>query len=116
MGRVRIRFVQTICNRFDVCYNIRPAKNDLEIYIPLQLALSTGHTCLTAPPIPARQLHRALFVQVLVHVEAVPQQMRLMSPALSQALKFSLVEVILQDRHVIGMRAFVDDNAGALAR
>ena len=49
---------------------------------------------------------------MLVHIKAIPQQMRLMAPPLPQALKLRLVEVILQNRHVVGMRALLDDDSG----
>lgn len=64
--------------------------------------------------VPLRQLHRPMLIQMLVHVEAVPEQMRLVTPAPPQALELSLVEVVLEDRHVVWMRALFDDDACAL--
>ena len=49
-----------------------------------------------------------------VHVEAVPQQVRLVAPALPQTLKLSLVEVVFEDRNVVGVSALLDDDAGTL--
>jgi hypothetical protein len=57
-----------------------------------------------------------MVIQMLVHVEAIPQQMRLMSPALPKTLKLRLIEVVLQNRHVIRMRALLDDNARSFPR
>ena len=56
-----------------------------------------------------------MFVQVPMHVKAIPQQMRLMSPALPQALEFRLVEVILQNRLIVRMRALVNDHPRTLS-
>ena len=53
---------------------------------------------------------------MLVHIEAVPQQVRLVTPSLFQALKFRLVKVIFQDRLIIGVRTLLDDDTGALTR
>jgi hypothetical protein len=60
---------------------------------------------------PTTDLHRAVFLQVPVHIERLEQQMRLVSHPLSQALKLGLVEVILEDRSVIWVCALVDDHA-----
>jgi hypothetical protein len=57
-----------------------------------------------------------MIIQMLVHIKAVPQQMRLMSPTLAQTFKLGLVEVVFQDRHVIRVRALLDDDARALTR
>ena len=55
-----------------------------------------------------------MFVQMPVHIEAVPQQVRLMAPSLPQTLKLRLVEVVLQNRNVVGVRALLDNNPGTL--
>lgn len=65
--------------------------------------------------VPGRDLHGAVLVEVLVHVEGVPQKVRLVAPALAQALEFGAVEVVGQDGVVVGVGAFLDDLAGALA-
>lgn len=64
--------------------------------------------------VPVLDLHRAVLLQVLVHVERLEQQVRLVAHALAQALELGLVEVVLQDRLVVGVRALLDDDAGAL--
>ena len=69
------------------------------------------------PPIsPSRQLHGPLLIQMHMHIERIPQQMRLMAPPLPQALKLRLVEVVPQDGPILGMRTLSDDDPGALAR
>lgn len=68
------------------------------------------------PIIPLGQLHRPLLIQMPMHIKAIPQQMRLMSPPLSQTLKLRLLKVILQDGLVVWMRALVDNHTRALAR
>ena len=65
---------------------------------------------------PSRQLHGPLLIQMLMHIERIPQQMRLMAPPLPQALKLRLVEVVLQDGPILRMRTLSDDDPGALAR
>ena len=55
-----------------------------------------------------------MLIQMLVHIKAIPQQMRLMAPSLAHTLKLGLVKVIFQDRHVVRMRAFLDDDARPL--
>jgi hypothetical protein len=45
--------------------------------------------------IPLGQLHRPMIIQMLVHIKAIPQQMRLMSPPLPQTLKLGFIEIIL---------------------
>ena len=57
-----------------------------------------------------------MLVEVLVHVERVPQQVRLVAPALAQALELGAVQVVGQDRLVVGVGALLDDLARALAR
>lgn len=49
-----------------------------------------------------------------MHIKAIPQQMGLMPPPLPQALKLGLVEVVLEDGHIVRVRALLDDDAGAL--
>jgi hypothetical protein len=65
---------------------------------------------------PSRQLHGPLLIQMLMHIERIPQQMRLMAPPLPQALKLCLVEVVQQDGPILRMRTLSDDDPGALAR
>jgi hypothetical protein len=65
--------------------------------------------------IPLGDLHRAVLVEVLVHVKGVPQQVRLVAPALAQALELGAVQVVSQDGLIVGVRALFDDLAGALA-
>ena len=73
-----------------------------------------AHTGLSTRVIPLGQLHGAVLVQVLVHIICVPQQMRLVAPALLQTLKLGLVEVVLENGLVVRVRALVDDDPGAL--
>jgi len=75
-----------------------------------------------------------MLVEVLVHVERVPEpemklawfmyyggtcgrhlQVRLVAPALTQALELGAVEVVGQDGLVVGVGALLDDLAGTLA-
>jgi hypothetical protein len=65
--------------------------------------------------IPLGDLHGAVLVKVLVHVEGVPQKVRLVAPALAQALELSAVQVVGQNGLVVGMGALLDDFAGTLA-
>lgn len=46
-----------------------------------------------------------------MHIIRVPQQMRLVAPALLQALELGAVEVVGQDRLVVGVCALFDDLA-----
>ena len=66
--------------------------------------------------IPIIDLHGPVVIQLLVHLERLPQQMRLMAPALLQAFIFRPVEVIGEYWPVVWMGAFIDDDAGALTR
>jgi hypothetical protein len=66
--------------------------------------------------IPLGQLHRPMIIQMLVHIKAIPQQMRLMSPPLPQTLKLGFIKIILQDRHILRVRTFLNDDSCALAR
>jgi len=50
-----------------------------------------------------------------VHLERVPQHMRLVAPSLLQAFVLGSVKVVLQDGLVIGMGAFLDDEARTFA-
>ena len=56
-----------------------------------------------------------MLVQVLVHIIRIPQQMRLVTPALPQTLEFRLVEVVLQNGLVVRVSALVNDDPSALA-
>jgi hypothetical protein len=53
---------------------------------------------------------------MLVHIKAIPQQMRLMSPPLPKTLKLRLVEVVFQNRHIVGVRTLLDNNPRTLSR
>jgi hypothetical protein len=66
--------------------------------------------------IPLGNLHSAVLVKVLVHVERVPQKVGLVPPALAQALELGAVEVVGQDWLVVGVGALLNDFAGALTR
>lgn len=50
-----------------------------------------------------------------MHIKAIPKQMRLMSPALPETLKFRFLKIILEDRLILRMRALVNDYAGAFS-
>jgi ferredoxin len=65
--------------------------------------------------IPLGQLHRPMIIQMLVHIKAIPQQMRLMSPPLPQALKLGFIKVILQNRHIVRVRALLNNYTSTLA-
>lgn len=56
-----------------------------------------------------------MLVEVLVHVESVPQKVRLVAPALAQALELGAVEVVGQDGLVVGVGTLLDNLAGTLA-
>lgn len=75
-----------------------------------------AHAGLSTRVVPLGQLHSAVLVQVLVHIIGVPQQMRLVSPSLPQALELGLVEVVLENGLVIRVSALVNDDPGTLAR
>ena len=51
-----------------------------------------------------------------MHIESLEQQMRLVTHALSQTFELRAIEIVLQDRLIIWMRTFVDDDARSLAR
>jgi len=53
-------------------------------------------------------------LQVLVHVVRVPEQVWLVAPALLQALVLGAVEVVGQNRLVVGVCALLDDLARSL--
>jgi len=57
-----------------------------------------------------------MFIQMSMHIKAVPQQVRLVSPPFPQALELRLIEVIRQYRFVIRMRALLDDDPRSLSR
>ena len=65
---------------------------------------------------PALNLHRTILVQVLVHIKSIPEQMRLMSPALLEAFILCTVNIFRQDWLVVWMCALLDDLARALLR
>ena len=56
-----------------------------------------------------------MLIQMPMHIKAIPQQMRLMSPPLPEALKLRLIEVILQNRHVVWVRALLDNHTRSFA-
>ena len=56
-----------------------------------------------------------MVIQMPVHIEAVPQQMRLMAPALAETLELGAVEVVGQDGLVVGVGTLLDNLAGTLA-
>lgn len=49
-----------------------------------------------------------------MHVERLEEQVRLVAHALLQALVLCAVEVVLEDGLVVGVRALLDNDAGAL--
>lgn len=49
-----------------------------------------------------------------MHIKRIPQQMRLMSPSLPQTLKLGLLIVVQQNRLIVGMSTFVDDDSRSL--
>ena len=66
--------------------------------------------------LPAVDLHGTLLGQVLVHLEGLEEQVRLMTHALLEQIEFRPVEVIRQDGLVVGVRALLDDDTGPLTR
>lgn len=59
--------------------------------------------------------HAALLLQRLVQVEAVEQQVRLVTHTLAQTVALGLLEVVGEDGLVLGVGALLDDDTGALA-
>jgi len=78
----------------------------------------THHVCHshTLSRHPLVQLHRPLLVQIFMHIKGIPQQMRLMSPSLPQALELSLLVVVQQDRLIVRMCTLVNNDSGSLFR
>lgn len=65
--------------------------------------------------LPRVDLHGALLGQVLVHLEGLEEEVRLVAHALLQALELGAVEVVLEDGLVVGVGTLLDDHAGTLA-
>lgn len=65
--------------------------------------------------VPILNLHTAIVVELLVHLERVPQHVRLVAPSLLQAFVLGSVKVVLQDWLVVGMGALLDDEASTFA-
>ncbi len=63
--------------------------------------------------VPILNLHTPVIVELLVHLERVPQHMRLVTPPLLQTFVFGAVKVVLQNRLVVGMSALFDDEASS---
>lgn len=80
----------------------------------LSFVLELRETTITSSLPALDLLHAALLLESLVQVKAVEEQVRLVAPALAQALELGLVEVALEDGLVVGVGALVDDDAGAL--
>jgi hypothetical protein len=59
--------------------------------------------------IPVLNLHSPILEQLLMHLEALPQQMGFMAPTPLQALKFCSVKVILQYWLILGMCGLLDN-------
>lgn len=57
-----------------------------------------------------------MIIKRLVHLESLPEHMRLVAPALFQALILCSLKVVHQDWLVVWMRCFIDDDAGSLSR
>ena len=66
--------------------------------------------------LPAVNLHGTILREVLMHLESLEEQVRLMAHTLPNALKLRAVEVIREDGLVVRVRAVLDDNTGTLAR
>jgi hypothetical protein len=49
-------------------------------------------------------------IKSLVHIKAVPEEMRLVTPAAAHALEFSLCKVVAKDKTVFGMGALLNDD------
>ena len=82
------------------------ADDQTEIYV--------GISTLPLSVVPILDLHGTAVVELFVHLECVPQHVRLMTPSLLQTFVFGSVEVVLQDGLVVGMSALLDDDAGTL--
>lgn len=65
--------------------------------------------------LPAVNLHGAILNQVLVHLEGLEEQVRLVTHALLEQVELRPVEIVRQDGLVVGVRALLDDNASTLA-
>lgn len=56
-----------------------------------------------------------MIIKLLVHFESLPEHMRLMAPALPEALILCSLKVVHQDWLVVWMRCCIDDDAGSLS-
>jgi hypothetical protein len=56
-----------------------------------------------------------MLMEMSMHVECVPKQVRFVSPSFLQALKLCTLKVILQDVLVVRVRALLDDNSRTLS-
>lgn len=65
---------------------------------------------------PAVNLHRPIIRQVLMHLERIKQQVRLMAHTLLQTLKLGAVQVISKNRLVVRVCAVLDNDTSALSR
>lgn len=66
--------------------------------------------------LPARDLHRPILLEILVHIERLEQQMRLMAHTLLQAFILGSLKVVHQDGLILWMRTLVDYNSRPLPR
>lgn len=66
--------------------------------------------------VPVLDLHSAIYSKVLLHLEATVEELRLVADTLGQTLLLGHVEVLLDDRLVLGVYALVDDHLGAILR
>jgi len=55
-----------------------------------------------------------MLIQMTMHIKAIPQQMRLMSPPLPETFKLRLLKIIQQNRPILGMRTLINNNARTL--
>ena len=57
-----------------------------------------------------------MIVELLVNFESLPEHMRLVAPAFLSTLILCSLKLVHQDRLVVRMRYFVDNDAGSLDR
>ncbi len=66
--------------------------------------------------IPILDLHRSSVVELLVHLESLPQKMRLVTPTFLQTLIFSSLKIVHQNGLIVRVRSFVNNHPSSLSR
>ena len=73
-------------------------------------------SCILSVRIPILNLHGTVLIELFMHLERLPQQMRFMAPPFFQTFVFGPLEIVEQDGLVIWMRTFVDHDTCTLSR